>query len=500
MVGPLPPLISVIGATGTGKSQLAVDIALAFNGEIVNSDAMQMYAGLPIITNKPTVAEMRGIPHHLFSFLRIDEVYRVGQFVKEAEKKIEEIRGRGKLPIVVGGTHYYVQSLLFPHSIGIEGEEEHPFLPGAGEDLAVKYPILYFHLSITLRIGGDSPTPELFAELQRVDPAIAEKWHPNDRRKIRRSLQIYYSTDGKQTASEVYAAQRAEKEVSRYRNLVFWVHAEAEALKQRLDARVDKMIDGGMWIEVEEMKKTYDSMEVDMTKGIWQSIGFKEFLPYLQLYASRCQQQQQNPDPGPEEAKEKLRAELEQARTRCIETMKTATRQYARTQTRWIRIKLLNTLRLPSHIYLLNSTDPLAITKTVTNPALALAEQFLASGDPSLPDPRSLSALAEENLKPKREDFSSRPDLWVKKTCEVCGATCINGDMWELHVKSSRHKRLVRKAAMKEEVEGYIRARKEERDRKRVELVRVLERRVEDSAGLEIFDEEEEGGGGIGGI
>ncbi|CAZ82491.1 unnamed protein product [Tuber melanosporum] len=471
MAGPLPPLISVIGATGTGKSQLAVDIAHAFNGEIVNSDAMQMYAGLPIITNKPTVAEMRGIPHHLFGFLRVDEVYRVGQFVKEAEKKIEEIRSRGKLPIVVGGTHYYVQSLLFPHSIGIEGEEGYPFLPDAGDGLADKYPIL------------DSPTPQLFAELQRIDPAIAEKWHPNDRRKIRRSLQIYYSTDGKQTASEVYASQRAGKEANRYRSLVFWVHAEAEALKQRLDTRVDKMIDSGMWAEIEEMKKTYDSMEVDMTKGIWQSIGFKELLPYLQLYDSHHQDS--------EEGKEKLQTQLAQARTRCIEAMKTATRQYARTQTRWIRIKLLNTLRPPSHIYLLNSTSPSTITETVTDPALALAKKFLAGENPSLPDPRSLSALAEENLKPKREDFSSRPDLWVKKTCEVCGVTCINGDMWGLHVKSSRHKRLVKKAAMKEEIEGYIRAKKEERDRKRVELVRVLERRVEDLAGLEIFDEGE---------
>jgi len=278
--------------------------------------------------------------------------------------------------------------------------------------------------------------------------------------------------------------------VSRHRNLVFWVHAEAEALKKRLDARVDKMIDGGMWAEIEEMKKSYDSMEVDMTKGIWQSIGFKEFLPYLQLYDSHQQQQQQDPDPEPKVVK-KLQAELTRVRARCIETMKTATRQYARTQTRWIRIKLLNALRPSSHIYLLNSTDTSAITEAVTNPAITLAEQFLADGSSSLPDPCSLSALAEENLKPKREDFSSRPDLWVKKTCDVCGVTCINEDMWGLHVKSSRHKRLVKKAAMKEEVEGYIRVKKEERDGKRVELVRVLERRVEDLAELEIFDEGE---------
>jgi len=276
--------------------------------------------------------------------------------------------------------------------------------------------------------------------------------------------------------------------VSRHRNLVFWVHAETEALKKRLDARVDKMIDAGMWAEIEEMKKIYDSVEVDMKKGIWQSIGFKEFLPYLQLYDSHQQQQKQDTDPEPKVLEEKLQAELAQVRARCIETMKTATRQYARTQTRWIRIKLLNALHPPSHIYLLNSTNPSAIPEAVTSPAVALAEQFLASGDPSLPDPRSLSVLAEENLKPKREDFSSRPDLWVKKTCNVCGVTCINEDMWGLHVKSSRHKRSVKKAAIKEE-----------RDVTRVELVRVLERRIEDQAGSEMLDEGEVEGEAEGG-
>jgi len=286
--------------------------------------------------------------------------------------------------------------------------------------------------------------------------------------------------------------------VSQYRNLVFWVHAETEALKKRLDARVDKMIDGGMWTEIEEMKKTYDSMEVDMTKGIWQSIGFKEFLPYLQLCDSRQQQKQRDPDPEPQVPKEELQAEQALVRARCVETMKTATRQYARTQTRWIRIKLLNALRMPSHIYLLNSTNPSAITEDVTSPAIALAEQFLASENPSLPDPCSLSALAEENLKPKREDFSSRPDLWVKKTCDVCGVTCINEDMWGLHVKSSRHRRSVKKAAMKEEVEGHIRSKEEERDGKRVKLVEVLEKRVEDLAKLETFDEGEREGEGEG--
>jgi tRNA dimethylallyltransferase len=361
-----PPLISVIGATGTGKSQLAVELALSLNGEVINADAMQLYRGLPIITNKITEAERKGVPHHLLGCLDTHDVWQVGRFVREAEKTIDEIRARGRLPILVGGTHYYVQSLLFPHGgdegkdAAAEGEGEYAF-PPIDVDLAQKYPIL------------DAPTPELYEALKAVDPVIAARWHPNDRRKIRRSLEIYYSTGCKQTASEVYEAQRLARQstttatstaAQKHRNLIFWVHSDTEVLRARLDSRVGKMIASGMWEEIEEMLRLYESplgSSTDLNQGIWQSIGFKEFLPYLQMRKSPSTTMK----------------ELEEAKLLAVENMKTATRQYARSQVRWVRIKFLHALRAAkdgSSIFLMDSTDVPKYDDNVVLPALDISK------------------------------------------------------------------------------------------------------------------------------
>lgn len=238
-------------------------------------------------------------------------------------------------------------------------------------------------------------TPILYETLQKIDPTIAAKWHPKDHRKIRRSLEIYYSSGCTRTASEVYAAQRAQKQLAsdsgwtRYRNLIFWVHAETDVLKNRLDGRVDKMIASGMWQEIEEMKAIYDSAvaynmaadgdEVDLNSGIWQSIGFKEFLPFLEMRGKIAQK---------DKVKEK---ELEEVKDMGLENMKTATRQYARSQVKWIRIKFLNALgtgeieagdtqeekkktNKNGDIFLLDSTDAASFPETVSRTAVEIAK------------------------------------------------------------------------------------------------------------------------------
>ncbi|KAA8896013.1 IPP transferase-domain-containing protein [Sphaerosporella brunnea] len=442
-----PPLISVIGATGTGKSQLAVELALSLNGEVINADAMQLYRGLPIITNKITSEERKGVPHHLLGCLDPSDVWQVGKFIKEAEKTIEDIRRRGHLPILVGGTHYYVQSLLFPHGNEEKKEDadnEYAF-PPVDINLAEKYPVL------------DAPTPKLYSALKAVDPIIAARWHPNDRRKIRRSLEIYYSTGCKQTASEVYAAQRAAKQQSvspdipKYRNLIFWVHSETDVLRARLDSRVGKMITAGMWEEIEEMERLYYSFgdEADLNQGIWQSIGFKEFLPYLKMRKTGAGEK-----------------ELEEARTAAVENMKTATRQYARSQVKWVRIKFLNALRAAnesgnhSSIFLMDSTDVPKYDENVTLPAIDIAQDFLEYK--LLPNPLTLSELAKTCLTPQRDfDISQRPDLWAQRTCEVCDVITTNEPEWERHLKSSKHKKKVAGTKKKEEIEKFLRKRGE---------------------------------------
>jgi len=209
---------------------------------------------------------------------------------------------------------------------------------------------------------------------------MAARWHPNDRRKIRRSLEIYYSTGCKQTASELYAAQRAAKEQSsetdssgsKYRNLIFWVHAETDPLRARLDSRVGKMINSRMWEEIEEMEKLYESLggnSVSLNSGIWQSIGFKEFLPFLRMRKVGLATE----------------TEMQKTKAKAIDEMKTATRRYAKMQVRWIRIKFLNALQSsqqtagtastsPRNIFLVDSTDVSRYDENVIKPALTITE------------------------------------------------------------------------------------------------------------------------------
>jgi len=441
---PQNPLVAIIGATGTGKSDLAVSLAKRYNGEIVNGDAMQLYAGLPIITNKITVQEQQGIPHHLLGCIGLEEqTWVVGTFVQRALEVIEGIRERGRLPILVGGTHYYTQSLLFHDRLagGVDSED--------GKDVATEserkeWPML------------QEPTEVLLEELKKVDPVMAGRWHPNDRRKIQRSLEIYLRTGKK--ASDLYAEQRLRKtalshragnegdgdgdvdlsssSIMRFPTLIFWVHAEAEALRERLDSRVEKMLAVGLLDEVRTLNAFAQAQEgqnrpVDDTRGIWVSIGYKEFKSYVDALESG-----RTADP-----------ELEKLKAEAVDRTKAATRQYAKRQMRWIRIKFINSLAeadAADKLYLLDGSDASSFEQNVVQPASEMTQQFLQAC--SMPDPTSTSALAATQLVPKRSyDLSAAPKRWTKQHCEVCDVTCVIEDQWVQHVKSRTHRRLVSK-------------------------------------------------------
>ncbi|KAF2127014.1 tRNA isopentenyltransferase [Dothidotthia symphoricarpi CBS 119687] len=456
---PLKPLIAIVGATGTGKSDLAVAIARKFNGEVVNGDAMQLYRGLPIITNKITQDEMMGIPHHLLGCISLDEeTWTVGKFVGEALGVIEEIRSRGKLPILVGGTHYYTQSLLFQDALADESALDL-------KENSRHFPIL------------DEPTEKILAELKEVDPVMADRWHPNERRKIQRSLEIYLRT-GK-PASQIYDEQRRSREVPpgpdgamtssssglRFPTLLFWVHTNKDVLYPRLDARVDKMINRGLLSEVQELtnfRKSYEARTgtlMDQSRGIWVSIGYKEFLDYQQALS------QDAPD-------------LEKTSITAIEKTQAATRQYASRQIKWIRIKLLNALfgaGQKSKIFLVDGSDLARWNEQITSPATSITEQFL-SGQP-LPDPCTLSPAAAEMLTPKRAyDLGQRPDLWQKRVCESCGTVAVTENDWELHIKSRTHRRAV---GVKKKRENTKESLKQDRTAVQPDLVDVFESYME---------------------
>lgn len=379
---------------------------------------MQLYNGLPIITNKITVSEQRGIPHHLLGHIPLDgSPWDVDDFKAEAAKTIREIRGRGNLPILVGGTHYYVDPLLFPDVI----------LDDVQTDPSKSFPILEESAEVMLQ------------ELRKVDPVMAEKWHPNDRRKIQRSLEIYLHTG--RPASDLYAEQEVRKEVARgaaaakpWHNLLFWVSSEREVLKERLDGRVDKMLERGLLEEVKELfefkrRKMAAGDILDMTKGIWQSIGYKQFEPYLQAIG---------------EGEDAPR--LDELKIAALEDMKTATRRYANYQTKWIRLKQIPRLKDQGpeafgNLYLLDSTDVSQFSINVVEPAAHVTAKFLSGA--TRPAPVEISELARDILTKVGEPPPK--EVPCQKTCEICQTVCVTEQAWQRHIKGASHRRVLKK-------------------------------------------------------
>jgi tRNA dimethylallyltransferase len=457
-------------------SQLAVDLAARFNGEIINGDAMQMYRGLPIITNQIPLAERKNIPHHLLSCVDLEaEAWRISHFKKEALRLITDIRSRGKLPILVGGTHYYTQAVLFRDQLvgegsdaecegedGGEGDVELPSTSmaasnstSASTSTSEKWPIL------------DSSPEVLMEKLREVDPVMAARWHPKDTRKIRRSLEIYFQTG--RPASEIYAEQQIQKAKAvsqsegllRFENtLIFWVHAEKEILNARLDARVDDMVQQGLLDEAESMfeflsRKEAQGIPVDLTRGVWVSIGFKELAPYFTARREGTLSQE----------------ELDSLRGRCIESIRTATRQYGGSQVKWIRNKLWRALAetdMTGRLYLLDSSDVSQWAGCITEPSEKIVQSMLASE--ATPDPKSLSLLARTVLGAKEEQAQAQPgSAMTSFTCDVCGKTVVGDEQWEIHLKSYSHKRGVKSAARKAERDAYFKKKKEEEEEKKRE-------------------------------
>jgi len=392
---------------------------------------MQMYKGLPIITNKLSEEEQRGIPHHLLGNIGLDESpWSVVEFKREASRIISEIRSRGKLPIVVGGTTYYLDGLLFNDRL-VKAEPQPDTEVLTREELETKFPILR------------EPADVMLAKLREVDPIMADRWHPNDDRKIRNSLEIYYTTGRR--ASDIYAEQRKRRESkctrpdkeapqSPWNVLLFWLYAEREPLNARLDNRVEKMVQNGLLDEVAGLHDWYQSKlasgeSVDRTRGIVQSIGFWQFEPYLRMLRE-----------FPEAS------EVAQLKKAGIEDMKPATRRYAKYQVRWITMKTLVSLqqdKLLDKLYLLDGTDVETWPTEVAAKGVTLTKKFLAGE--SLPRPVALSQIAQDVLTQKVER-SNRQATPCNKTCSLCSKTFLTEQGWEGHIKSNRHAQKARQA------------------------------------------------------
>ena len=244
-------VIVIVGPTGVGKTKMGVALAKYFNGEVISGDSMQIYKTLDIGTAKVTVDEMEGIKHHLIDIKEPTESYSVKDFQDEVRLKIKEISSRGKLPIIVGGTGLYIKAALYDYEFG-ESQMDH-------QEYINKY--------------QDHTNEQLYDLLLKIDEVSAKELHPNNRQRVLRAIAIYESTGVKK--SETLAKQNHELI---YDARFIGLTLERDVLYERINQRVDLMMEQGLYQEIEKlMKKNYSSSLQSM-----KAIGYKEWFAYFQ--------------------------------------------------------------------------------------------------------------------------------------------------------------------------------------------------------------------------
>nr|WP_263328652.1 tRNA (adenosine(37)-N6)-dimethylallyltransferase MiaA [Neobacillus sp. Marseille-Q6967] len=277
-------LIVIIGPTAVGKTKLSIELAKHFNGEIISGDSMQVYRGMDIGTAKVKLDEMEGIPHHLIDIKEPDESFSVAEFQQLVRAKITEIASRGKLPIIVGGTGLYIQSVIYDYQFSDAPADEE------------------FRLQLEERakiIGHEA----LHEELKQIDPESAAGIHPNNVRRVIRALEIYHCTGKIMSES-----QKEQQPDLLYQTALIGLTMEREKLYDRINLRVNLMVEEGLIDEVSQLHKQglRDCQSI-------QAIGYKEIYDYLDHKVS-----------------------LEDA----IENLKQNSRRYAKRQLTWFRNKM----------------------------------------------------------------------------------------------------------------------------------------------------------------
>ncbi|AMV65749.1 tRNA dimethylallyltransferase [Pediococcus damnosus] len=277
-------VLAIIGPTAVGKTSLSLDVANRFNGEIISGDSMQVYRHLDIGTAKILPAEQNGIKHHLIDIRDCDQRFSVSDFKQNAAEQITQIAARGHLPIIVGGTGFYLQALLQNLSLGSDTYEPNKSVRNKWHAFAQAH-----------------SQAELWEQLKRVDPKAAEGIPPNNEVRVVRALEVFEKTGHR------FSDQQDVKK-SPYNALLIGLNTERRLLYQRINQRVDLMVKAGLENEANQL---YKLGGVNLPAG--KGIGYREWYPYFENQISKDE---------------------------VIEKMKQNSRHYAKRQLTWFRNKM----------------------------------------------------------------------------------------------------------------------------------------------------------------
>uniref|UniRef100_A0ABD2WEZ9 U1-type domain-containing protein n=1 Tax=Trichogramma kaykai TaxID=54128 RepID=A0ABD2WEZ9_9HYME len=414
------PVLVILGATGTGKSKLGIQLAKKFNGEIISADSMQVYKGLDITSAKVTKEEQSQAKHHMLDVVDPLNEYTVVNFRNQALPIMQNLVNKEIMPIIVGGTNYYIESLLWKILIDdpktSESDSEGDFSP------------------LKIRRIEETSNEELHNRLKEIDPEMADRLHPNNRRKVIRSLEIFEQHGI--THSEILRQQRVAGgsglggPLRQENSIILWLTCNKEVLDERLSKRVDSMLEAGLIQELLDFHERYNKDRLkkeelpDYTKGIFQSIGFKEFHKFLILSKEERQSEQG----------QKLLGEG-------IELLKIATRQYARRQNKWVKNRLLRRSdRQVPPVYSLDCSDVNVWDSVVYERALEIVEAYRNGHTPSV-EP------INKNIVDRKVSDSSNDR---SRVCEDCDRIFIGDLQWTQHIEGARHKKVLNKKKVKE--------------------------------------------------
>ncbi|PUZ52826.1 hypothetical protein GQ55_5G004700 [Panicum hallii var. hallii] len=426
---PLPPqrgrpkVVIVMGATGAGKSRLAVDLAAHFAGvEVVSADSMQVYRGLDVLTNKVPLHEQKGVPHHLLSVIDPSVEFTCRDFRDHAVPIIQEILDRGGLPVIVGGTNFYIQALVSPFLFDDMAQDM--------QDCTLSDQPDSIGLTNDDEGGG-------YERLKEIDHVAAQRIHPNDHRKIKRYLELYATTGA--LPSNLFQGEAAKKwgraSNSKFDCCFLWVDADLQVLDNYVNQRVDCMMDAGL---LDEVCDIYDPDGV-YTQGLRQAIGVREFDEFFRLYLTR---KESDNDKATSSATmlsvhdDQLKSMLDEA----VSQLKTNTRRLVRRQRR--RLHRLSK-DFGWNLHRVDATKAFCCTtgnswnKEVVEPCVDVVKSFLSDGTTCLPSTNASDDIGER-------------EVWTQYVCEACDKRVLRGaHEWEQHRQGRGHRKRVQRLKQK---------------------------------------------------